>query len=154
MNGKNEEETIKKESGAMVSKMDKWKYDNILSLLARNCIFTKGTQSFYMWVDRLATALRCINTKQLPLRQKIDVERKQMNECYNEDTDYLEKVEPHAIKRFVMEDSIRQQHYENFLDFLLDLATDSGFTIYLVSEPPKVGGGGIGFSDDQMPFTD
>lgn len=116
-----------------VSKLDKWKYEDTLNILARNAIFTLGTSAFYVWVDRLAVALRCVNVKSLPLRDKIDKERKKMNDCYNQDMNYLEKIQPHEIRRSIMEDSVRQKHYENFLDFLLDLATNAGFTLYLES---------------------
>jgi len=116
-----------------VSKLDKWKYEDTLNILARNAIFTLGTPAFYVWVDRLATALRCVNIKNLPLRDKINKERGNMGDCYNKDMDYLEKIQPHEIKRYIMEDVIRQKHYENFLDFLLDLATNAGFTLYLES---------------------
>jgi len=136
-----------------VSKVDKWTYNYTLNEFARNALRTVGTPLFKGWVKKLKMALSAVNSKRLPLRTMIDKEWDEMNDFYNEDLDYLERVQPHIIKRSITEDWIEEKHHENFLNFLLDLATRAGFTIYLIQEEPRVGGGGVGF-DDHIPVSE
>lgn len=140
-----------------VSKLDKWKFNDTLNILARNAYFTKGTPMFSSWVDRFVTALKPVNTKKLPLKEKIETADAFLSEKYYwEKHDKLKKnyeIWYHPIKRDLYLDKWKEQYWEKLFDYAMELATSAGFTIYLVQYEPKTGGGGVGF-DDQIPSSE
>jgi hypothetical protein len=140
-----------------VSKIDKWKYNDTLNILARNALFLKGTPRFGYWVSRFVTALKPINTDKLPLRQILVDAEYHLSEKY-----YWIKIDQLRKNYEIWYDDFKRDHYlsiweeeywEKLFDYALELATRAGFTIYLVKYEHKIGGGGVGF-DTQIPVEE
>jgi len=119
------------------SKVDKWKYNDILNELARQSLYTLGTPRFGHWVKRFIKALRVVNVKNLPLRDMIDqTESKLKEQLYYVKEDQLKKqyeIWGDFYKRDIYLDKWREEYYEAMFDYTLDLATRAGFTFHLES---------------------
>jgi len=119
------------------SKVDKWKYNDILNDLARQALYTLGTPRFSHWVKRFIKALRVVNVKNLPLRDMIDqTENKLKEQLYYVREDQLKKdyeIWYHPIRRDLYLDKWEEEYYEAMFDYTLDLATRAGFTFHLES---------------------
>lgn len=121
----------KAELRGRISKMDRWSYNKLLTDLARNVLFTRGNPESRIWVERFVTALSVINTKQLPIKDKINNKKDTLLKEIN--LEYDNKLEKHPnMKRFVkysLERSLRQWYWEHLFEYALDLATEAGFTL-------------------------
>ena len=132
-----EDEYIEISTDGKVSKLDKWQYNDTLNLLARNALFTRKTKLFGYWVDRFITALKIVNTKNLPLKQMLTNNDQTLRETmYYSKTEQLKKNNEiwfDPIKRDIYLDLWEEQYWEALFDYGLELATQAGFTIYLES---------------------
>jgi len=133
----NQDEYIEIDTDGKVSKLDKWQYNDTLNLLARNALFTRKTKLFGYWVDRFITALKIVNTKNLPLKQMlVDNDQRLRENKYYTKTERLKKnneIWYDPIKRDIYLDVWEEQYWEALFDYGLELATQAGFTIYLES---------------------
>jgi len=152
-----EEDIYKEDLDGRVSRVDKWKYNDTLNILARNALFSKGLPQFSNWVDRFVAALKPINTKRLPLKKKLEDA-----DDYFYKIEYFDKREKLKLSPEIWGDPYKkggyldkwsQNYWEALFDYSLELATQAGFTIYLVKHEHRIGGGGVGF-DDQIPTSE
>lgn len=131
------DEYIEIDTDGKVSKLDKWQYNDTLNLLARNALFTRKTQLFGYWVDRFVTALKIVNTKNLPLKKMLLEHDNQLRDSkYYNKTEQLKKnheIWYDPIKRDNYLGVWEEQYWEALFDYSLELATQAGFTIYLES---------------------
>jgi len=132
----NEDEEIEIDVAGKVSKVDKWNYNDTLNVLAKNALFTKKTMPFGYWVDRLVTALKIVNVKNLPLKKMLNDQEEIFRDGYYLKLDELKKnyeIWYDPLKRKIQLDKWEQIYYETLFDYALELATQAGFTIHLDS---------------------
>lgn len=119
------------------SKVDKWKYNDILNDIARRALYNLATPSFGYWSKRFVKALRVINIKNLPMKDMIDKQ-----DFLYRDTLYYNKIDElkknnevwfDLYKRDYYLDKWEEEYYVAIFDFCLELATQAGFTFHLDS---------------------
>ena len=118
-----------------VSKVDKWKYNDILNDLARRTLIAKGSVYFGENVLKFITALKPISTDKLPIKQRLAAAETILSErFYWSKIDELKKINAiwnHPLKRGIMEEEWKDDFFVAYFDYALDVATAAGFTIQL-----------------------
>jgi hypothetical protein len=114
-----------------VSKYDKWAYNNVLVDLARQVLFHRNTPKSYEWVERFIAALCVVNTRHLPIKDRIDAKKHALLAEANSVYDKWVADNPTAkrSKKYRVECDVRRQYWNELFEFALDVATDAGFTI-------------------------
>ena len=132
-----EDEYIDITTPGRASRVDKWKYNDILNDLARQAWYNLGTPWFTYWAKRFIKALSIVNIKNLPLKKIIhekDIELKES--LYYNRTDKLKKkyeIWNDPFKRDIYLHKWEEEYWETLFDYCLDLATQSGFTLVIDS---------------------
>jgi len=118
------------------SRVDKWKYNDILNDLARRALYTMGTPVFSYWSYRFVKALQVVNIKNLPLKRIIYEKNEYLLDVFHDKKDDLKK------KRWIWHDEYKrdcyldlwgEQYWCDLFEFCLELATKAGFTLQLDS---------------------
>ena len=119
------------------SKIDKWKYNDILNDIARRGLYVLGTPQFSYWSKRFVRALRIVNLKNLPLKKMIDERDEELKEeLYYSKERVLKKnfeVWYDAYKRDSYLTKWEEDYWEALFEYCLELATKAGFTLHLDS---------------------
>ena len=120
-----------------VSKIDKWKYNDILNDLARHALINKGNIYFNGWVKKFVTALKPVSTPNLPMKTKLEKVEQQLGErLYWSKRRNLQKnraIWYHPYKSEGYLNKWEQDFWEAYFDYALEMATQAGFTIHLDS---------------------
>ena len=119
------------------SKVDKWKYNDILNDLARRAWYNYGTPNFTHWASRFINALRIVNIKNLPLKKMINKKDNELKETlFYKKADQLKKrydIWNDNYKRIIYLDKWEHDYWEALFNYCLDLATQAGFTLVIDS---------------------
>jgi len=124
------------------SKIDKWRYNDILNDIARQGWYTLGDPSFKKWSKRFYFALRVVNTKTLPIREALDKKYNELWNIYDSRKKWLMKQNElwgDTFKKGDYLDRWEEEFWEELFDYSLDLATQAGFTFHLENVDESVG---------------
>ena len=117
------------------SKIDKWKYNDVLNDIARRALYFLGTPWFRYWAKRFIMAMRVINVRNLPLKKMIDDKDKELREeLYYSRADVLKdyyEIWFDPFKRDFYLDKWEEEYWETLFEYALELATQAGFTLRL-----------------------
>ena len=117
------------------SRLDKWKYNDILNDIARKALYSLGTPWFGYWVKRFVKALSVVNMKNLPLKKMIqDEDHLLKEEFYYSKADELKKnfeIWYDDYKRDCYLSQWEEQYWDALFEYSLELATKAGFTFHL-----------------------